>query len=378
MSEELDPFVQSLVNAGVSTAALNILKENEFTSTDQLANFTYDQLIAMGIKPVSAEAIARNFGKKPEATNGTQAFPAEVKLVAEKTIQTMKPSELMEYLVQNPHDAEALTQLKSISPVKEAAARADNWAIQKDHKLDVTTTLDYCRYLGKFGSSVQVGYKGGICTSLESILGIVEKALLHPLKDDELIHEGIDSLGNDWTNIPREIMRALFWARKTNHRLWPKNSDAYDIFHQINVPNPKGRWENIIQEFDAAVADQKPETFFTLSVDPSLLNKIGKILKSVPSDGDLETYVRSNSSGPKNVNGSGNNIKGVYDSLTVHGSGCNFKKVVVLGSVNIQGSGHSGVIYYLKGVPVKMSGSGNDVDTIQKTWDQLAEIIRNQ
>ncbi|NCT55809.1 hypothetical protein GW755_03075 [bacterium] len=72
------PFQKVLEDLGVSAAAIEILKEEELSSEDDLAGFTYDQYVAMKIKAGSARKLADTYGPKPLATEKADGSPIQV------------------------------------------------------------------------------------------------------------------------------------------------------------------------------------------------------------------------------------------------------------------------------------------------------------
>ncbi len=348
------------------------------------------------------------------------AIPQKIEVTVPKSPDQMTAVELLKQLAGNPQDIEALTLLRTKEPIASASRITDEWAIRKDGVLSAELTLAYCLYLGKTGARTQRQYKGGRPTTIENAMGIKEKALRHPLIEGDIIQEGMDSYGNDWTNVPRELMKALLWARVTGHQRFPRTFDPTSVFYEISATPLSPRWAGILSDYQAAVADEEPGTEINLTWnekkaarDPKakpgneparmkneaeeqqgrptkrdfeeLKEGLGGLVgilsgaggKSDGKEESAENYVRARLQGNAQSSGVDSTITGVFSNIVIGGVNCKFM-AIALNTVKVSGVGASGIIYTGPEASVKITGVGMTVQQKSRSWEQLKEIIDNE
>jgi hypothetical protein len=238
-------FEDKLKAAGISPEAIDILVKQEFTSVGDLGSLTVESLVGMGIKHGTAQKIVANFGKKEPQPFDKMPLP-----------------DLLKYLVNNPRDDNALKALKQQEAVQKAATKTPNWAVMgiEDKKLDVSLTLAYLDFLKS--SSPRDTYRGKAVVSIEVALGQTDDVILnHPVLDEKLSADGVDSNDLNWLTVPVEVRKALFWAQVTGHALFPKNpaGEVFEVYKEATKnPLEAGRVKKIVTEYQAAVLREDP------------------------------------------------------------------------------------------------------------------------
>lgn len=254
MNEDLR---KQLLDAGVSEVAIAILEEEELTTEAALARgYTYEAFIAMKIKAGSARILADLYAPKFDAKSQTaaSAAPPHVTVQMQKSVTEMNVGELLASLATNSSDDDLFDELTSRSQYLEALTKTDEVAVvAKSGGLDDKATGRYWQYLKRGAPQRQFNRQKTM--SLEKALGRQEKELVHPLFEGETIYMGLDSFGNDWTDVDRERMRAAYWARTNGHRLFPANPDALDSFEELSAEKLSKRWQSILEDYREFVED---------------------------------------------------------------------------------------------------------------------------
>jgi len=235
-------FEDKLKGVGISQEAIDILTNQDYNEIDSLQKLTVDNLVQMGIKRGTADKIFANFGKKEP-----------------QPIDKMPLSDILSYLLSNPHDANALSLLKQQNVIQEALAKTQNWAVvdPKDKKLDVQSTMAYLEFLK--GSAPKTTFRDKAVVSIEVALGQVEDVTReHPLLDEKLGPDGIDSNGLNWLQVPVDVRKALFWAKvmTPQHHLFPASPEqaVFDLYKEASKkPLETGVVQKIVVEYQSAL-----------------------------------------------------------------------------------------------------------------------------
>jgi hypothetical protein len=241
-----DAFDKTLTEAGASADAVKTLKDNEINSLDDLKKLDLDKLLKMGVKMGSAQKLVDKFGEKKVENVATDKMSVE---------------ELLKHLTANPKDEKALEALKGNKLVQEAEQKAQTarWAvISDDKKLDPAATVAYLNYLKK-GGKRDSSFKGKALKSIDVALGNTEEAIwYHPLFENEQIVDGMHN-DLDWSAVDQELLKALLWARRINHKDFPKDPDAFQIYEKAVVkPLADPRLKKILADFKLALEEDEP------------------------------------------------------------------------------------------------------------------------
>lgn len=240
-------FEDQLSKAGISQEAIDILVKQEFSKVEDLQPLTVDSLVdKMGIKYGVAQKIVANFGKKEP-----QPF------------EKMSLSDLLNYLVTHPTDENALQALKQSKAVQQAEVKAKttDWAVvgMTDRKLDVLLTMAYLEFLTQ--SPPLAVFRDKAVVSIDVALGKTEEVIReHPLLDEKLGSDGVDSNNLNWLKVPVEVRKALYWAKITTHPLFPTNpqQSVFDFYEKATQTPPSGIMQKIATEYQAAVLRKDP------------------------------------------------------------------------------------------------------------------------
>lgn len=387
-------FEGPLSDAGVSELAIAILKEQEYTNVGELVGLDFTDFIAMGIKGKSAQILAQTFGRRSRSAGagvleervGSPDSPVRVEVSMPKTFEQMNVQELLAHLVANPGDTEALGALRRKDAVFAAAAKTDEWVIPvecEDTKgpvsMDIEATLAYLAYLGKKGASRQRMFRSRRPISIEQVLGITETGMIHPLFEGCVIQDGLDQWGCDWSGVNRTLMRAILWARRTNHTLFPRTIDPIDAHDELTLSPMNRRWSAIWADYNFALGKEDPAAVaITLAVpkdtgDSSAARSVLGVILTAKVN--LESAVREMSLGDSTVTGSDRVVTGVYDNLVASGSDMVFRDVIVLGSAVITGSDINGTVWLAPGATIRCSGSDMRLKQYRRNWQQLADQV---
>lgn len=346
----------------------------------------------LGVKGRSADILVEKFGGQPsnQSTVSEQPVPQPIKVEVSlpKSFDQMGTSELLLQLA-DASNADALSTLLGKPEVIAASARTDSWAIPGTGgtKLDVDATMAYIRYLGKPGAAPQRLYQGRRPKSIHVILGVVEKTLVNPFTGGPVV-EGLDETGNDWSDVDRALMKAISWARVTRHRFFPTAIDPFSAFEEISQQPLPRRWQNILDDYNAAVEDEDltalgVSLLWRASADTNTNGRGGDTAGGVAAEQrtrgsvfDSESFVRAKCQGAGTLSGMDSKLVGVFSTVAVSGmnqSVC----VIVLDSFKVSGMNQSGVVYLAPGAVTKGSGMGNTISIERKSWEQLAQIARD-
>lgn len=240
-----EAFDKALTEAGASVDAIKTLKDNEITNLDELKKLDLDKLLKMGVKMGSAQKLVDKLGEKKVENIATDKMSVE---------------ELLKYLIVNPKHEKALEALKGNKLVQESEQKAQTsrWAaVGEDKKLDPAITVAYLNYLKKGGKPDTI-FKDKHLKLLEVALGNTEETVwYHPLFESEQIVDGIHN-NLDWTTVDQELLKALLWARRTNHKDFPKDPDAFQLHEKAVVkPLTDPRLKKILTDFKLALEEEE-------------------------------------------------------------------------------------------------------------------------
>jgi len=234
-------FEDKLKGAGISQEAIDILLKEDCADVQCLQGLTIADLVRMKIKRGTADKIVAKFGKKE-----SQPF------------EKMSLVDLLNYLVNTPNDENALKALKQHSAVQEIASKTSNWAVVdiKTGKLDVQSTVAYLEFLKN--SSPKTTFRDKAVVAIDVALGREDIVWEHPLLNEKLGSDGIDSDNLNWLKVTVEVRKALFWAKIQNppHPLFPTDPKQFifEIYREASkTPLEPGKVQKIVSEFQAAL-----------------------------------------------------------------------------------------------------------------------------
>ena len=381
---DIASFNEALRNVGVSEEAINLLAENEFSELPQLSGLDLEDFLRIGIKGNSARVLAEQFGRRAvEQASAQAAQPLKVEVTLPKSIEQMSITELLQFLGSEPGNKEVLAILLAKPDVSVASAKTDSWALpalENAAGMDIEGTLAYINYLGKSGSVPQRVYRGRRPKSIYVILGIVEKTMVNPFFD-ELLVEGLDSLGNDWSAVDRVLMKAIIWARATKHRFLPATIDPFSVFEEISGVTLPKRWQAILDDYSAALEEDDPValgiSLTAKSVKSAKPEFATSIVEELPAKkNDPEMLVRTKSLGNGDISGVNGVLTGVFDTIDVSGVGGRVD-VVVIRRACVSGVNLTGSLRLAPGAKLDSSGVNNTIATKRLSWEQLSEIVKD-
>jgi formylglycine-generating enzyme required for sulfatase activity len=288
-----EDFQSQLAKIGIPQNEIEILLKENITQPEQFKGLTKEDLQRIKISLGSAQKLLVNFGEKPVMDAGK-----------------MSEIELLTHLAGNPQDDNALQTLKSKPLIQKAEGKTSRWAVVNpdDKKLDVPTTLKYLTFLSKPNAAKQTEFEKKRTTSIEIALGKSNSGeMAHPLFDGEIITDGLDSQGIDWSDVPPEVMKALLWARKTTHPAFPKEAiDAWDLHDKAATkPLTNARLKRMVSDYQAKVEEEDPTaTSISLKPTPATFGDEGtkkKLSEVVPAETAPPKVIVTDNSPPKKV-----------------------------------------------------------------------------
>lgn len=117
-------------------------------------------------------------------------------------------------------------------------------------KLNDKATNEYWIHLRDNGMP-QVVRDGVTPVTFDVLSGVDKQEYYHILFDGETIVRGQDTYGNDWDKVAPEMMDAIYWARTTNDKLFPRAIDAFDTYEEIANESHR-RWAMIFAAYKAS------------------------------------------------------------------------------------------------------------------------------
>jgi hypothetical protein len=323
-----------------------------------------------------------------------EPISVEVKFPKDEDPAKMELPELLAYLAANPDSLDELSDaLLNKKTFKKALRKTTNVAIpNKDGGLDVGQTVAYVTTLAKDGARVQREVNGQRPVTLEKALGLKVRPLSHPLTGEKIT--GPDENGLDYGDLPEKFLRALKWARETNHQAWPKHVDIYEHGPELFEETLNRRWANILSDFEHALEDEDEKAMGTSRYWTEPVRKraasqrssapqdrtfvvVAPPLQPQRSDDYYRKLLADNSSGDFRGSGMSTRVPhGIYDYLDVSGMSAYVDNAIVLGGGSVSGMSPAGKIYVPHGVRVSVSGMSASVSVMRRTYEELCRIAR--
>lgn len=228
-------------------------------SAEDMQWVTEEDLTKLGVPVITGRKIAATFKPKPEPTAVSPApvptGPIQVTVQPQATLPEMEIKQLLERLVGNPADDAALDELRSRDQFRAAYAKDPRVAVIEgtNGPLNVPATLKYWQFLRK--GQPQSRWESKRVVTIEKALGRIERLLLHPLVARETIYMGTDTYGCDWTKVSPDRMEAAYWARTTEHAMFPKSMDPLDTYEALAAETLSKRWQTIVEDYLAQIED---------------------------------------------------------------------------------------------------------------------------
>lgn len=394
-------FKEEVLKTGATIAAYERLLDNEYESIDELAGLSPQDYIQMGIKGKSARTLAEAFNDSEDEELTEKQLPMKVEVSMPKTFDQMGTVELLTVLMTESNNADALSALLARPDVVLATSKTNNWGISPKGNLDAELTAAFIRYLGKPGSTVQRMYKGQRPKNIHVILGIIEKSLINPFNENELLVEELDSFGNDWSKVDRNLMRAILWARTTRHSFIPPNLDPFSAFENITSDPLPRRWSEILIDFEAAVEEGDPEaTMINLSRKPEVMDQqkkpnsphdegitsdshgaswedvkdLGKRMFQGQQD-SAEESVRKRCLGDIDVDSMDSQVNGVFTNVKIDCMDCKIK-AIVLKSFRCSCMDIEGNLWLAPGASIKSSTMDSSLKIRRASWEELESLVK--
>lgn len=197
-------------------------------------------------------------GKKSSTTVSQNGKAQAINVVVNqaKEIADMSPGELLALLVNEPDNDDAYDAFVSHQRVIPLLNKTPNiMAALKGGGFDIQKTQNYWRRLRNPLSQPLTKFQGARLVTVDKALGRIEKILVHPVFAGEYINAGYDNDNQDWSEVDRELMEAVLWARQTKHRAFPKNPDPYAVYGELTAEDLSPRWDNILEDYQAFLDD---------------------------------------------------------------------------------------------------------------------------
>ncbi len=231
--------------AGVSDDTIKILVEQgKYTSAEQLmlpVERLEKRLDKLNIPPAELDSVLKLFGQ------------------IEQDFSKMKLDELLAHVAGSPNDEAGIKALRARPEVIQAETETAKWAVTQGNKLDAALTLAYLDYL-KAGSP-DLLFRGQVTKTLDDALGKTDVVREHPLLDEALGQDGVDSKGLDWSKVPEEARKALLWAKMTQDDYFPRNPvREVKAFYREAMQSPYGEnVQEIVNRYKAALTNNQAD-----------------------------------------------------------------------------------------------------------------------
>lgn len=186
---------------------------------------------------------------KTVATVAGQAINVTVQ--QQKEVGQMSPGELLELLRVEPDNDEAYLCLVSHPRMKALFDQTQRVMVAgpRGAGFDLEKTQKYWQRLRRETSRPLNKFLGSRTITIDKALGRIEKILVHPVVAGEFIDGGYDNDGQDWSQVDRDLMEAVLWARLTKHRSFPKDPDIFAVYEELTADELSMRWSGILEDY---------------------------------------------------------------------------------------------------------------------------------
>lgn len=255
--------------------------------------------------------------------------------------------------------------------------------------LDVETTVAYIEQASRPHASAQRVFQGRRPVTLSAALGLEDRALIHPFTGRPA--QGPDANGFDFgqlLTVHPGLNNALLWAAATGHSAWPQVIDLYTFSEQVFTTPLPHRWQLILDDYQAALADGDdiariitPYWPEGVSLDQVAGIAAGFQAEARPSRAatpDYEQVVRERGGLAGTLDGTGNDNRyagGVFLQARLTGNDNYFNGVIFVEGGRITGNDNHGNLLLPPGVRVRVTGNDNRINQENMTWKDLAEHL---